>query len=195
MPADWWLGWVAAHRQLPTLSHDWCPGPQVTTRPEPFIVSRLSAFAPVVLAPDERRNREDVRAFIEGSLRRDGLTEEERAGAAAAIQERSEGVFAYVASVVRMVQEGGSLGKVTVGQLPTGHRALYTAYLDRQASDTVEPVAPGVWALSMPRALPPVTRASRTAPVRSLDRVRWARRSAAWCGAAFSRPSASPGSR
>lgn len=106
----------------------------VTSRPEDYIKKRMSIFCPHTLEPQEDRNRADILAFILGSLRQDGLTDEERAWVGDTILQRSEGVFAYVAAVVRMVQTGeGNLGKIRVGDLPQGHRALYRC---QQASMT-----------------------------------------------------------
>ena len=109
----------------------------VTSRPEAYIVEQMARFKPFTLEPTEERNREDIQAFIRGSLR-GGLTEEERA-AVLAVAAKSEGVFAYVSALVAMVQrelsrDGGSdgLAHLTLSNLPKGHRALYQDYFDRQ---------------------------------------------------------------
>ena len=110
----------------------------VTSRPEDYIVRQVARFQPFTLEPSEERNREDIRAYIRGSLRSEGLSEEERGAVVEALEGKSAGVFAYVAALVGMVQrevgakvEGG-VANMAVGDLPEGHRALYKEYFDRQ---------------------------------------------------------------
>ena len=109
----------------------------VTSRPEDYIVRQVARFQPFTLEPSEERNREDIRAYIRGSLRSEGLSEEERGAVVEALEGKSAGVFAYVAALVGMVQrevgakvEGG-VANMAVGDLPEGHRALYKEYFDR----------------------------------------------------------------
>lgn len=62
----------------------------VTSRPEGYITRALSRFRPFTLEPGEERNAEDIAAFIDGSIRRDGLTESDRGSVATTIKEKSE---------------------------------------------------------------------------------------------------------
>ena len=122
-----------------------CPCTQVTSRPENYIVKRLEGYRPFMLRPNELRNIADIRAFIRGSLRAD-LGEDKVLAITDLIQKRSEGVFAYVAAVVRMVQrDAGGMSHLTLGDLPEGHRHLYAEYLNRQfASGALSPAAQSI---------------------------------------------------
>ena len=107
----------------------------VTTRPEEYIRRALARHEPFTLEPTDEQNKEDLRAFIRGSLSRE-LDEGVRAEAMAAIEDKSEGVIGYVAAVMAMVREGmrdgSGLARAKVGELPVGLRALYAGYLERQ---------------------------------------------------------------
>lgn len=110
----------------------------VTSRPEAYVVKQMARFDPFTLEPTEERNRDDIRAYIRGCLRTEGLSDKERGAVVEALLGKSEGVFAYVSALVGMVQrEAGAgvsegLAQVPIAALPAGHRALYKDYFDRQ---------------------------------------------------------------
>lgn len=115
-----------------------------TARPGGRVDRALELLRVRVVDLGGERAHEDVRAFVRGSLRTRGLSDEQREAAVEAVASQSGGSFAYVAAMLSMVRremrEGGGpasargLADTAVGALPPGEAGLFTGYLNRRGT-------------------------------------------------------------
>jgi hypothetical protein len=113
---------------------DWI-GLVVTSRPESAVQTPLRGLDPFVLDTQTEDNRADLRAYLRHELGSRLATVANSNGVVEQILDRSEGVFLYLESVCREVEEG-RLSLNQLAQFPVGLVGIYFQYFRRQFPDT-----------------------------------------------------------
>jgi hypothetical protein len=139
----------------------------VTTRPDSEVMAHLGGLEPLILSRDSEENRDDLQAFVRRELPGLGVPDVDRSSAA--IVERSEGIFAYVALVIDLLREN-LLTPRHLPDLPPGMEQLYLTefrhrFADRRAYDTtLRPLITVILAQREPLPVPLVAAALGVSP-------------------------------
>jgi hypothetical protein len=106
----------------------------ITSRPEPDLLRRLSAFQPTVLDTSHTRNLDDIAAYL-----KTGLAAHVPAArldhTVRILQEKSEGTFLYASEVLRAIA-AKEFDPADPESFPNGLTGIYTRFFERRFPDT-----------------------------------------------------------
>ena len=107
----------------------------ITSRPNPDIMRRLSGLAPMELAADDERNRQDLSDYFRKWIDNRKLTLPNPEEAVSGIVSASEGIFLYLQKFREWVENHGWIDVTDSTTYPKGMTGMYQLYFKRQFPD------------------------------------------------------------